>query len=61
MSTIQKVSALLAAGVWASAVAVGQPQRAGAKAVAADAFGPDYQEVQYRSGGVSTPQQHFRL
>ena len=39
MSTIQKVSALLAAGVWVSAVAVGQPQPAVAKAVA-DAFGP---------------------
>ena len=44
MSTIQKVSALLAAGVWASAVAVGQPQRADAAAVA-DSFGEGYQEV----------------
>jgi hypothetical protein len=45
MSIIRKVSALLAAGVWAAAVAVGQPQRAREKAVAAGAFGPDYQEV----------------
>ena len=44
MSTIQKASALLAAGVWASAVAVGQPQRAGAKAVA-EAFGPEIQQL----------------
>ena len=45
MSTIQKVSALLAAGVWVSVAAVGQPQGAAARAVAADAFGPDNQEV----------------
>lgn len=44
MSTIQKVSAFLAAGVWASGVAVGQPQPPGAKAVA-DAFGPYLQVV----------------
>ena len=45
MSTIQKASVLLAAGIWVSAVSAGQPQRAGAKAVAADAFGPDNQEL----------------
>ncbi len=46
MSTIQKVSALLAAGVWVSAVAVGQPRRMGAAAPAvADAFGPGIQEL----------------
>ena len=44
MSTIRRVGALLAAGVWASAVAVGQPQPPGAKAVA-EAFGPDIQEL----------------
>ena len=60
MSTIQRVSALLAAGVWASAVAVAQPQTASAKAVA-DAFGPSIPGDEYWSGGVSTPQQHFRL
>ena len=60
MSTIQKVSVVLAAGVWVSAVAVAQPQGADAAAVA-EAFGGGLAASEYRRGGFPTPQQQLRL
>ena len=45
MSTIQKARVLLAVGISVSGVVVGQTSRSGMKPAAADAFGPDYQEV----------------
>ena len=45
MSTIRRFGVLLVACVCASAVAAGQTGRAGLKAIADDAFGPDNQEM----------------